>query len=163
MEEPTTLTIPSRADPFLLTFTKRCQTVCCLTGLTDDHCQAVGDPEPACGNGIPKPSSTRTGILSQILDHILCSHSYMVSRAAGHDIDLAGCFRMPLFIQTNLTSDQSCPSLITEFSVSSNCFRLLMDLFHHEMLITGFLRCLCIPLNDLQALSRSHHHPDCKK
>ena len=27
-----------------------------------------------------------------------------------------------------------------------------MDLLHHEMLKTGFLRCLCIPLNDLRLL-----------
>ena len=28
-----------------------------------------------------------------------------------------------------------------------NCFRLLVDLFHHEMLETGFFCCFCIPLD----------------
>ena len=74
----------------------------------------------------------------------------MVSRAAGHDINLADAAD-PIIIQTDLRQIQ--PALPdNRVQCICNCFRLLMDLLHHEMLKTGFLRCLRIPLDDLRLL-----------
>ena len=74
----------------------------------------------------------------------------MVSRAAGHDINLADTADH-LIIQTDLRQIQlALPD--NGVQCICDCLRLLMDLLHHEMLKTGFLRCFCIPLNDLRLL-----------
>ena len=138
-----------RANPLLLTFPKRSQTVRSLTGLTDDHCQAVRIQKWLPVTELRSKLHTHRKTC-KILDHILCSHSHMVSRAAGHDINLADAAD-PLIIQTDLCQIQL---VLPDNGIQCicDCFRLLMDLLHHEMLKTGFLRCLCIPLNDLRLL-----------
>ena len=134
-------------NTIFLAFTKCRKAVCCFTGLADDHCKAVG----VKGHF----SVTEFGSelypyrdMCKILNHILCCHSYVISGAAGYDIDLLD---VPdaFFFQANFTEvDLS----ILEHGIQriQYCLWLFMDLFHHEMLISGFFRCFCIPFNGFQ-------------
>ena len=138
-----------RADPLLLTFPKRSQTVRSLTGLTDDHCQAVRIQKRLPVTELRSKLHTHRKTC-QILDHILCSHSHMICRTTCNNINLVNVLNIFICKSDFRKIDLSVFHNRTQSVL--NCFRLLMDLLHHEMLKTGFLRRLCIPLNDLRLL-----------
>ena len=71
----------------------------------------------------------------------------MVSGTAGNDIHLADLLNFFVGKSDFRKIDLS----VFEYGIKciSDCFWLLMDFFHHEMLESGFFGCFCIPFDRL--------------
>ena len=128
-------------DTVLLCFAECCQTVCCLTGLTDNDHKSVWIQDRVSVTEFRCKFYTYRNS-GQVFNYILSCHSYMVRRAAGYNIDLAD-FADILFCKTYFCKINV---IVFEYRIQSimDCFRLFMNLFHHKVLKSGFLCCFWV-------------------
>ena len=131
----------------LLTKTQCGKTVCGLSGLTDHNRQCMRIQNWITITEFRCKLYTHRNPC-HILDHILRCHTYMIGGSAGNDINLGN---IPDFFLCKSNLCKIDP-VIPQDRIQSvlDCLRLLMDLFHHEMLKTGLLCCLCVPVDYLQ-------------
>ena len=134
------------ADAFFFAKAQCRKAVCGLTGLADDHCQSLLIQNRITITELRCKLYTNR-YTYHIFKHILCCHAYMISRSAGNDIYLADLLNF--FIGKSYLRKINLSVFNYGIQGISDCFWLLMDFFHHEMLETCFFGCLCIPINCL--------------
>ena len=124
--------------------TQCCKTVCSLTGLADNDCQRfrIQNRISVTEFGCQLNTNRNT---NHIFKYILCSHSHMICRTTCDNINLVNVLNIFICKSDFRKIDLSVFHNRTQSVL--NCFRLLVDLFHHEMLETGFFCCFCIPLD----------------
>ena len=129
---------------FVFRHTHSCQCICCLSGLADhDHQSILHQRHLSITELRCKLYTNRN--LCQLLNHILRLNSYMPCRTTRHNINLA--VLLDLFL-CNINIRKIDHSVFyNRIQCITDCFRLLIDLFHHEMLKTSLLCCLCIPFD----------------
>ena len=120
------------------------QCICCLARLADNDYQCFLIERHLPITELRCEFHTHWDI-RYIFQHILSSHANMPCGTAGNDIDL---LKVLDFILSDFHAGQ-VDSTVLDDRVQGilNCFRLLMDLFHHEMLKAALFRRLCVPLN----------------
>ena len=129
---------------FIFRHTHSCQCICGLSGLADHDNQTILHKRHLTVTELRcKLYSNRN--LSHLLDHILSLNSYMPCRTARNNVNLAVFLNLFLCNINIRKVDHSV--FHNRIQSITNCFRLLIDLFHHEMLKTGLLCCLCIPFD----------------
>ena len=84
-----------RSDSMILTQSQCCKAVCGLSGLTDHDRQCMRIQDRITITEFRRKFHTNRNSC-HIFDHILCSHSYMIRRATGNDINLGNIFDLIL-------------------------------------------------------------------